>query len=275
MNYHRVSVGPAFAALALIGLLAASDAAAAAPSAGSAVLRQEEGLARDPRSGALLYSEYHLARREGPRPIERLVIYRCPDGKPFGRKHLDYRASATAPAFVFDDRRSGYREGLRRAGSPALFFRSSTRERERSAALSGEGAVVDAGFDEFVRANWAALQAGKPVPMRFAIPSRLRSMLFSLSRTGSARVAGEDAWVFRLKLDGLLGLVAPAIDVSYGKQSQRLLRFEGLSNLRDASGTRPLVARIDFPRPATPAAESDWRAALATPLSACAGGRTP
>ena len=79
--------------------------------------------------------------------------------------------------------------------------------------------------------------------------------------------------MFRLKLDGLLGLVAPSIDVSYGQASQRLLRFQGLSNLRDDAGKQQLVARIDFPKPAAASDESRWLAAAAAPLSACRTGR--
>ena len=253
----------------------AGPAQAAADSMAVPALSQEQGIARDPGSRQELYREQHLVRRDGPRLLERLVLYRCPDGTAFGRKLLDYRNSATAPSFVFDDVRSGYREGLRGGLAPALFYRPGRGSGERSAPLRAAGAVVDAGFDEFVRANWATLLSGKPVTMQFAVPSRLRTMAFSLARAASACIAGEEAWVFRLKLDGWLGLIAPSIDVSYGKQSRRLLRFEGLSNLRDAAGTRPLLARIDFPGPAAPAAEPDWQAALAAPLSACHHDRTP
>lgn len=272
-GHRRAGRRRASVALAALGLLA-GPSLAAPDSAAAPALSQEQGIARDPGSQVELYREQHLVRRDGPRLLERLVLYRCPDGQAFGRKLLDYRASATAPSFVFDDVRSGYREGVSDGKPRSLFFRSRRGSGERTAPLQLAGAVVDAGFDEFVRAHWATLLSGKPLPLQFAVPSRLRTMAFSLARAASTRVAGEDAWVFRLKLDGWLGLIAPAIDVSYGKQSQRLLRFEGLSNLRDATGSKPLLARIDFPSPARPAAEPDWQAALTAPLSACRHDRT-
>ena len=236
-------------------------------------LRLEEGIARNPQSAAELFREQHWIRSAGDQAIERLVIYRCPDGTAFGRKRIDYRDSALAPAFRLEDHRSGYREGLRRDAAPALFFRPDAGTAERSAPLSSPGLVADAGFDEFIRLRWSRLIAGQTLPLEFAVPSRLRSMAFSVSRAGETMLAGEKAWVFRLKLDGLLGWLVPAIEVSYGQKSRRLLRFEGLSNLRDDAGEQPLVARIDFAAPARTASEEQWQVALQTPLSACRAGR--
>ena len=236
-------------------------------------LRFEEGVARNPSNSAEMYREQHWVRSQAGRPVERLVLYRCPDGTAFARKRVDYRSSSISPAFAFEDRRSGHREGLRRASAPTLFFQAPGAVAERLARIDKAGFVADAGFDEFIRRHWSGLAAGGAMPLEFALPSRLRSLPFTVRRQGASMVAGEKAWVFRLKLDGLLGLVAPSIDVSYGQASQRLLRFQGLSNLRDDAGKAQLVARIDFPKPAIASDESGWQAAAATPLSACRTGR--
>lgn len=252
----------------LAALVAWVAIAAAAPA--RAAITFEEGVAREPGSGRLLYREHHLVRREQGRALERLVLYRCPGGTAFARKHVDYRASATAPAFALEDARLGYREGLRRGASRGeLFVRDARGAPERSAPVGGEGLVADAGFDEFIRAHWRPLLAGEAVPLRFVVPSRLESLGFRVRRVGSARVGDEAAVVFRLRLGGWLGWLAPHIDVAYGRDSRRLLRFEGLSNLRDDAGAEQLVAAIEFPVPARPAGEAQWRAFAREPLSAC------
>lgn len=231
--------------------------------------RYEEGSARSPGQTALLYRERHWTRYEGGRASERLVLYLCPDGTAFGRKHVDYRQSVQAPAFEFTDVRSGYREGLRRvAGLPMVWVREG-RDGERSAPVGAGRLVADAGFDGFIRAQWAALTAGRTVLLSFAVPARLGSLDFKLRKVGQTAIAGEAAHVFRLSLGGWLGLIAPHIDVAYGQQSQRLLRFEGLSNLRDDAGRKQLVARIDFPGRDQAASETDWRAAEGLALKAC------
>ncbi len=237
-----------------------------------AALSFEEGLARDPESNALLYREHHLVRRVDGQPRERLVLYRCADGTAFARKRVDYRGSVQAPEFSLEDARLGYGEGLRRRGDAGtVWVREGSGRKERSAALDDARArlVADAGFDEFIRGQWSALSAGKSVPLRFAVPSRLESLGFKVSRVGQATHAGEAADVFRLRLGGVLGWVAPHIDVAYGRESRRLLRFEGLSNLREDDGRSQLSARIDFPRPARAATEQQWQAFQDQALSGC------
>lgn len=242
--------------------------------AGQAALIFEEGVARDPASQAELYREQHWIRSEAGRTVERLVLYRCPNGTAFGRKEVDYRRSSVAPDFRFLDQRSGYVEGLaRRGATPTVFFRPGSGAAEQSKPLPSASLVVDAGFDEFVRRQWAPLVAGKSVPLDFAVPSRLESLGFSARRVGDAVVDGEKAFIFRLRLGGLLGYVVPSIDVFYGQQSKRLLRFQGLSNLRGDDGRNPLNARIDFAAQPRVVDDSQWQVGLTAPLASCRTGR--
>ena len=251
-------------------LIAAALVLAALPA--QAALTLEEGVARDPESRALLYREQHLIRRADGKPTERLVLYRCADGTAFARKRVDYRRSMQAPEFSFEDVRLGYAEGLRRTGGGhTVWVRDARGQSERSAALDDAASrlVADAGFDEFIRSQWTPLVSGQSVPLRFAVPSRLQTLGFKVDRQAPQTLGQEQAETFRLKLGGLLGWVAPHIDVAYGRESRRLLRFEGLSNLRSDDGRTQLVARIEFPAPAVAAGEGQWRAAERQPLSAC------
>jgi len=236
-----------------------------------AALTFEEGQARDPRSNELMYLEHHLIRRDQDRPTERLVVYRCPDGTAFARKRVDYGESLQAPGFSLEDARLGYAEGLRRSrGAGMVWVRAAAGETERSAPLGDSTALVaDAGFDEFIRGNWQSLVSGQSVPLKFAVPSRLQVFGFRVARQGSIELDGEPAERFRLRLGGLLGWIAPHIDVAYGRDSQRLLRFEGVSNLRSDDGKSQLVARIAFPTPAVASNEGQWQALAREPLAAC------
>ena len=78
--------------------------------------------------------------------------------------------------------------------------------------------------------------------------------------------------VFRLALGGLLGLVVSGIDVSYDADNRMLMRFSGLTNVRDPDGEN-YVARIDFPpdeRRNEAGADALEAARSATLVSACA-----
>jgi hypothetical protein len=174
-----------------------------------------------------------------------------------------------APAFSkISARATG---GLRRDAAPALFFRPDGRTAERSAPLASAGLVADAGFDEFIRLNWSRLVAGEKLA-EFAVPSRLRSLPFSVSRAvkpccsvrkpGCSRQARRPA---RLAGSGDRSQLRTA------QPSPPALR--GFEQPARRQGDRPLVARIDFADPATSASEGQWQAALRTPLSACRAGR--
>lgn len=264
-------------ALLLAILLAPAAVAAPVPPPAAApvapALAAERAEARDAGDGRLLYREEHLLRYADGVLAERLVTYRCADGTAFARKRVDYAPDPLAPAFVLEDARTGYREGLAREGTQArALVRASADAPERSGPLAASPALVaDAGFDEFIRQRWDALVPEGEARIDFVVPSRLEALGFRVRGLGVADIDGVPAQRFRLTLGGWLAWVAPHIDVAYDARDRRLLRYEGLSNIRDAGG-EPLVARIDFapPPPAPPA--SAWDAAAGEPLAACRVG---
>lgn len=234
-----------------------------------------QGVARSLDGTATLYEEHHYLRSEAGAPVERLVVYRCPDGEPFARKTVRYGEPPYAPQFRMDDARFGYAEGFERGqiAGEAFVQRGSAAPLQKEAVTLGESLVVDAGFDEFVRAHWTTLQAGKAVPLRFLVPSRLDAYGFKVRKVGEEELFGEPASVFQLALSGLFGWFADPIEVAYRNSDRRLMRFAGLSNIR-ATPEENLSAAIEFP-PERASATLDgdsWQAALDAPLVACRVG---
>lgn len=242
----------------------------------SAGLIETRGHARDIESGALLYTEQHLLQVEDDTPRERLVIYRCPDGRAFGRKTVAYDAvMPAAPAFAMLDARLDYREGARRDDEGLLTW----SEFGAKDAPVGERVeqtpdlAIDAGFDAYVRKHWNVLQAGEKLSVDFLVPSRGRAYAFHIIKLREDSIDDAPASVFRLRLGGLLGWLVSDIDVSYRNSDQRLMRFEGLTNIRiDAEDL--VAARIDFPVAEERASPDPalWQALRAEPLIACSLG---
>lgn len=207
------------------------------------------GYARSRDDGRLLYLESHHVRDAGTVGESRVVLYRCSAGGPaFARKELTYGASREQPEFTLTDARSGHIEGLRRTSAgPRVFVRENARAPQREAAVPAGAAIVsDAGFDEFVRRHWDELEAGKTVRFPFLVPSRLDSLTFKVRKHHEATVEGAVASVIRLNLSGVFGWFLPYIEVSYRRSDRVLLRYEGLTNIRDAKGDN-MVAVIRFP----------------------------
>ena len=220
---------------------------APALAAAKAEVRFEQGKAWDPGRTRLMYTESHWTTSENNVLKNRTVVYRCADGTPFARKEINYTRSALAPEFSFNDVRFNYQEGLRwQNDRPELWFVRDSRRQQKLLGNSGT-LVADAGFDVFVKNQWPALSAARRQSLQFAVPSRLTSYGFNLQRINSLPFNKEPAQSFKLSIDGWLGFIAPNLEITYSRNTKRLLRFKGLSNILNNQGEKPVIARIEFP----------------------------
>jgi hypothetical protein len=245
-------------------LLATSALASGAPT-GSDAVHYVEGKAYA-TDGHLMYTESHWLFDNGGNP-SRLVLYRCPDGKPFARKTLHDDGSAQAPDFVLDDARGGYREGVRSSGGTrTVFVRDSANAKERTAALkTSPMPVIDAGFDAYIRDHWDTIgKDGNTLP--FLVPSRLGTLSFKVKRQDDVQINGHAARVFRLSLDSMIGFALPHLDVAYDTKTHELLSFTGIANIRSSNG-KNVDAKIVFdPSKDKDVSRADLDAATKAPL---------
>lgn len=234
-------------ASALLGL----GLAAAVPTAASEHFSSYSGSAVGYKDAQPLYDELHLLRSVDGALVQRVVLYQCPGGAAFARKIMQVDAQPLRPDFELRDARIGYVEGFRRDGEQAevYFQRGPQRPMQRESFTMPARLVVDAGFDTFVRESWEELMSGSKVRFDFLVPSRVDHLSFRVQRLRAEREGGEDAQVFRLSLSGALSWFVDGIDVWYADADRRLLRFDGLSNVRDERGEN-YTARIRFPRAA-------------------------
>lgn len=216
--------------------------------------------------GAPAYSEIHYLLGD-----ERLVVYTCPDGRPFARKTILENGNAQAPDFSMLDARWGYREGVRGKDSAReIFVQRKPDQAEKSAPLDlPKDGVVDAGFDAYVHKHWDALARGDTLRFAFLVPSKRMFYAFDLAIVG--KESDAKTLTLRLALGAWYAFLAPHIDVTYDRATQRLLRFAGMSNIRDES-LKNLDVRIEFPQAPSPATQEQVAAAGAESLvKSCAG----
>lgn len=231
-----------------------------------------DGLAYAPRSNALVYRETHWRYLDRGVPA-RLVVYRCPNGEAFARKQVFDRPNGATPDFELFDARDGYREGVRTvAGGREVFWQANRNSaaRQRKLQVGGE-AVIDAGFDALVRAQWAALMAGKTVSAEFLLPSRQDFLDVNIRQLPGDAEPGTAH--LSMRLDAWYGFVAPNTELVYRLRDRWLLRFEGTGSIRNANGRHQPV-RIEFPDKLRVAAvdQAEIDAAIKTPLTGrCVG----
>ena len=182
-------------------------------------------------SGAELYSEWHYCQ-EDLRQCE--VEYRDPTGKLIAYKSLDYRENLKGPALYMRDLRADLEHTL------------SVEKRD--------DVVVDAGFDNYVRMRWDDLVAGEDVVFPFRVVGISRPVKMTAEVRSDADCPSELLCVRVAVKSWFLGLIADPIDVSYSRDERQLMRFAGLSNLRDEQGkTEAVDIRFDYSERARPA----------------------
>lgn len=218
-------------------LLIAALAAPISPGAASHFF----GIARAGADGPVLYREDHY-RFGPPGRRQALVLYRCPDGKPFARK-TTADVDALDPDFALLDRQNGYREGVRTVnGKREVYVHDVDAARTRSAPLpSTSTPVIDSGFTVFVHRHWGELMAGQRLKMHFLVPSRRKFLAFRVTRHRDKQAAAQGVVVLRLEIDHWFAFALPHIDVGYTEATRSLRWFRGLSNLRDAKGNNVRV----------------------------------
>ena len=168
------------------------------------------GEARDLDTGETVYLEYYYCTDDA---LKCSVFYLRPDEKVIARKELDYQPSAKAPKLTFQD------------------FRI---DREVKIERADPETVVDAGFDNFVRLQWNDLEEGEAVKFPFRMVGRDELIKMRASRQQQCE---QDNLCLQIRLDSwLLGNLIDPIQLTYDKNSQRLLRFKGISNLRNDEG---------------------------------------
>ena len=194
--------------LLLAGLLSSMLAGAEQLAAGSVV-----GKAYDRGTGYFVYSEHHICGEDRQLCT---VQYRDSFGVIFAKKDLDYRHNPITPSLVMTD----YRRG----------------EEVRVPAMGQDNLVVDAGFDNYIRSIWEVLDAGDKAKFPFLIAGfdkpikmmALRSKDDDCTATELCLEINLDSW--------LLGKFIAPIELSYSRAERRLLRFSGLSNIKDVNG---------------------------------------
>jgi hypothetical protein len=168
------------------------------------------GEAVDPDTGETLYLEQHYCTDDALRCS---VYYLRPNDELIASKQINYQPSLQAPELLFRD------------------FRT---DRETTISPTGGGQVVDAGFDNFVRLQWRELAGGEEVKFPFRMVGRDDPIAMRANRESDCETG---RLCLQIRLDSwLLGSLIDPIELTYDERSRRLLRFEGISNLKNDKG---------------------------------------
>lgn len=194
------------------------------------------GRAYDPQSGKLFYTEHHeIQLNENGQYKDGNVTYLDAHGKLFAEKYLSYGEQKTLPDTHFRELNSPLKFSTQNTKQGIqLTFQDEQENSSSTVQLESDGYhVIDAGFDRLVNVNWSDLQQGQALNFSFLAVTRAAFYDFRLVKT---QQSNDDQLVLKLEPDNILfrWLLDPAY-LTYNMQTRKLMRFEGLTNIRKQS----------------------------------------
>lgn len=210
-----------------------------------------EGKAIDPETSVLLYIENHqvIVNNAGDY-LSAHVTYSNPEGEVFAEKTLNYNKNSLAPDMMFYDKRSGERTSVVLNTVDAyldVLIETKKKRKESKVNLDEALIVVDAGFDRLIGSHWASLRKGKELKFSFLAITRSQLINFEAIETKTNDVS---VMIELNPRNFFINLLLDPIVLEYDVINQRLLSFEGLSNIEVFENGRRTeknhVARIDY-----------------------------
>lgn len=213
------------------------------------------GEARHPKTGELLYCEYHQEKEN------QIIVDYLNEERPIAQKVLDFSHSLSAPSVSQNDFRHGeVREAKYISeGNYALLYRppdSAQSQQLISKSLAPKkDLVIDAGFDFAVRENWDGLIKGNTIKLPFLLPTRLNTMTLSVKEMPIEKCYKEDKATSMASNNlvclwgqsnyALINAFVAPIRLIYDKNNKKLVRFFGRVNITNDKG-RSQSAIIDY-----------------------------
>lgn len=208
------------------------------------------GIASDLESDEIYFTEHHEEYLSDTQSTELTEIeYRNPTGETIVKKRIDYSRNHFCPDFIQEDVRDGYIEGAKVNNEEIeLIYRKNKKKNiQRKKIKIPSPAVIDGGFNYFLKSHWNELMKGEQIRFNFAVPSQLTYYSFRVFKIREEMVNQKKIIVFKMEPDALLlrVLVAPIL-LTYNFETKRLMQYQGITTINDASG-KSFKAKIIYP----------------------------
>lgn len=206
------------------------------------------GTAVDVRSGKAVFTEEHAEERVEGRVLSMRSTYRDLSGAVIAERTLDYSASPYLPRYRLKDYRTGLEEGAAREGGRILVFHRarSGKPLRRKRLRVPEPAVVDGGFNSFLKRNWGRLGEGNRLSFNVVVPSRQAYYRFTAYEDREKSKPGLTKVIVAVPENRLVRMVAPRIELTYDAKTRRMTRFHGISNVPGPDGGT-MTVELNYP----------------------------
>lgn len=192
------------------------------------------GVAKD-EAGKPIYCEFVSQTDE-----KSLKVSYFSKGKLFAEKELDFSINPFIPKVTQKDFRVGeLRQASVSEKNIELHYQENTHKKLDKAVIPIQKVdILDAGFDNFIRANWNELETGKTISVNFASMPHLKTLPLRIStqpldKCSPKQDANAPLVCFFVEVDNaLLRMLLGNIKITYDQQ-HRLHEFNGIVNVQD------------------------------------------
>ena len=187
------------------------------------------------QNGTVEYIERHRVRYENGSVVESLTEYFDPDNRKIGDLTSTYVFGPQFGSYDFRDIRASYADGAKvLSGRIEVFRKEDPAKKPEIRRLTRQSnQIVGQGFHQYIRTQLDNIARGEVYHVEMVLPSRLDQYKFRIRKL---KIEGNVLSI-RLEIDNwFLRLFAPYVDAVYDMNTRRLLRYEGRSNITDASG---------------------------------------
>ena len=197
------------------------------------------GHAYDSITNQLLYTENHHEKYSDGVLQRSEVIYKDPAENIFASKVADFSNSQFMPEFTLENTLTGHEEKTRFIGNKyeVIFSESKNKTRKESQINYKDGAISDAGFDNFIIEHWDQIVAGKKFKRDFLVPSMQDFLSFRIYQDAIVNKEGQSLRLINIEPDSFfVRVIAGTLKLYYDSGKPALRIFEGVSNMRDSEG---------------------------------------
>lgn len=181
-----------------------------------------------------IYTEEHIATFKKGKLERSENYYFDLSGKKIAELTSDYSKSLLMPTYLFRDLRTGSEEGLRWDNGRYFIFRKKAKEEEEVHLLEDVEQVFSCqGWHYYLVTNLEDLQK-EPLQMKLIFPSKLDYYSF---RARSLEASKGSLLKIRLEFDNwFLRIFTPHLDITYDKETKKIVQYYGASNILDQKG---------------------------------------
>lgn len=196
------------------------------------------GKAMSSKDKSHLYNEDHRVEYSGDLVQKVVTTYSDPTGKEIAKLVSTFKGNHQLPDTEFYDKRNGIKEETKLVGSKYVIITTDTKGKTKKGTLDVDSNLVcGQGYHNYIISNLDSFKVGEKRELKFIIPSMRDYFTFDLTYLGPIEKDRPDEVSFRLDITNwILSMFADKIQVTYSKKNKTLLRYEGLTNLKNQKG---------------------------------------